>query len=123
MGCRASPTLVFVFSVGWQKREGGIPIGELHEAAVSGDVQKVRELLEQGADVDSRAKGGWMPLYYAAKEGHTETVRLLIEYGADVNVRGEDGDTPLHGTAEEGWSFEEVSMMGRVHYASVLMER
>ena len=40
-------------------------------------------LLDAGAEVDSRDKDGWTPLYAAAASGETEIVKLLIDAGAD----------------------------------------
>ena len=70
--------------------------GLLHEAAKEGDVAKIRTLLNKGAQVNARSKGGFTPLHDAALNGHVEAIRVLLEAGADVNARAEDGDTPLH---------------------------
>ncbi|QOJ78899.1 ankyrin repeat domain-containing protein [Infirmifilum lucidum] len=68
---------------------------ELLEAAARGDYGKVKELLDRGADVNTRDKYGWTPLHYAADGGHLEVARLLLDRGADVNTRDNDGRTPL----------------------------
>jgi Ankyrin repeats (3 copies) len=52
----------------------------------------VRLLVERGAEVDSRDKWGWTPLYGC---GHLEVSRMLIDHGANVNTRQLDGWTPL----------------------------
>ena len=76
----------------------------LHTAAQSGDVDKVRELLEGGKyDVNCVDEYGWTPLHEAASEGHLGVVRLLIsEFKADVNIHNKSGLTPLHWAASEG---------------------
>ena len=58
----------------------------LHAAAKSGDVNKVRELLEGGKyDVNCIDSRGWTPLRYAADGGHSDVVRMLIsEFRADI---------------------------------------
>ena len=56
---------------------------ELLAAAKSGDIEKVRELLNKGADVNVRMDGlyGETPLQTAAYAGHTETAALLKAHG------------------------------------------
>lgn len=68
---------------------------ELFSAAEAGDLGKVRELLAQGADVNTRGDKGLMPLHCAAYGGHVEIAELLIEKGADVNATSYLGKTPL----------------------------
>jgi ankyrin repeat protein len=57
------------------------------DAATSGDVTRVRQLLDRGADVNSVTNGRypWTPLMHAAFRGNTDVVRLLLERGADLN--------------------------------------
>jgi len=69
---------------------------ELIEAVEEGDVERVRGLLERGADPDARDEDGRTPLYIAAANGSVEVARLLLKHGADVNARAIDGSTPLH---------------------------
>jgi hypothetical protein len=71
---------------------------ELYAAARDGDVEKVRLLLEAGADVNwaNEAEGQFTPLIFAAQNGHTECVRLLLAApGININQAGQDGVTPL----------------------------
>lgn len=57
------------------------------------------ELLEAGADVNARDRGGHTSLHWACWYGHTDIARLLLEHGADPNVREEDyGRTPFEMT-------------------------
>ena len=79
---------------------------ELHNAVLSEDLEKVRRLIEAGADVDAR-QGGETPLHMSAEKGFLEITRLLIDKGADVNaVANETGRfleekwTPLRYSAE-----------------------
>jgi len=79
------------------------PMIELHLAAVSGDLEEVRELLEKGADVNAKDEEGRTPLHWAAGNGYVEVARLLIEHGADVNAKeSRYGDTPLDLAAYQG---------------------
>ena len=76
----------------------------LHEAAKSGNEDKVRKLLEGGKyDVNCVDKEGWTPLHEAASENNLDVVRVLIsEFKADVNARSDIGRTPLHWAADRG---------------------
>ena len=76
----------------------------LHKAAASGDVDKVRKLLEDGKyDVNHVDWLGWTPLHAAAAKGQLGVVRVLIsEFKADVNVGGISGYTPLYEAASKG---------------------
>ena len=56
--------------------------GLLHVAARMGHTEMVRLLLDRGADVNVRDRGGRAPLHLACMNGHTDTVRLLLDRGA-----------------------------------------
>ncbi|TDA41701.1 MAG: hypothetical protein DSO07_03190 [Thermoproteota archaeon] len=66
------------------------------------DLEKVKELLDRGADVNAKDIFGDTPLHIAARNGHLDIVKLLLERGADVNARNESGDTPLTAAAANG---------------------
>ncbi|XP_054274382.1 ankyrin repeat domain-containing protein 11 [Macrosteles quadrilineatus] len=76
----------------------------LHIAAIKGDREQVRQLLERGSDPNVRDFAGWTPLHEACNHGWLEVARLLLQAGADVNARGLDDDTPLHDAAVNGHS-------------------
>jgi ankyrin repeat protein len=68
---------------------------ELTTAIEKNDIQKVTELIAQGADVNAKDSHGATPLMFAALMERTETAKLLIEKGADVNAKDPEGWTPL----------------------------
>ncbi|BAO99459.1 ankyrin repeat domain-containing protein [Wolbachia endosymbiont of Cimex lectularius] len=73
---------------------------ELLNAAKNGDIEKVKSLISEGADVNVVDKNGDTPLIWAATNGHKETVETLLKVkGIDVNVKGQYGYTPLHSAA------------------------
>lgn len=84
--------------------------GVWYDAARTGDIAKVRQLLEQGADANERDKYNQTPLYIAAHWGNTELAILLIEKGADVNTRDKDQNTPAM-TAEKRNHHELAAML------------
>jgi ankyrin repeat protein len=62
----------------------------------TGDVKKVRLLVDQGADVNVKSTIGRTPLLVAAStSGTREVVELLLDKGADVNVVDVTGIVPL----------------------------
>lgn len=60
-----------------------------------GNVQRVRDLLDRGADVNVRNHKGQTALHCAAKAGFAPIVALLLDRGADVNAKDHQGRTPL----------------------------
>ena len=73
----------------------------LHDAAMAGDLERVKELLACGAEVNSFDSIGYTALHYAAKDQNTALVRLLLEAGADPNAQDvrNIGNTPLGAVA------------------------
>ena len=72
----------------------------LHQAAWSNDLDKVKQLIADGADVNAKGLFGKTPLHCAAWGNAREAAVLLLERGADVHAKGLFGKTPLHGAAQ-----------------------
>ena len=65
-------------------------------AAGDGDVDRLRCLLDAGADADEPSDhDGWTALMFAADEGCTDCVKALLDAGADVDKDDDDGWTAL----------------------------
>ena len=57
-------------------------------AAQRGNIEKMKALLGQGADINVRlGVDQWTPLMTASREGRLEAVELLLSEGADLNIR------------------------------------
>jgi ankyrin repeat protein len=74
--------------------------GEIHDAAGSGDLERIRRLLNENPalvnDEDYSKLMGLTPLHVAADKGQREAVELLLEKGAKADpVWGVNGMTPL----------------------------
>ena len=77
----------------------------LRRAASAGDLAKVKELLDAGADVNAANAYGGTALSFAVDRGHTAVVDLLLERGADVNVKDRFyGARPLDWAAGDGYA-------------------
>jgi ankyrin repeat protein len=91
---------------------------EIHEAAKSGDLEKVKALLEEnsnlvfGKDTDDRT-----PLHWAAARDHKNAAELLLANKANVNAKDDAGWTPLHAGVQFG--YKEMAGLLLAHGAEV----
>ena len=76
--------------------------GPLHDAAKEGDVERVKQLLDQGAKVAEPDASGEPALLIASLAGHADVVALLLERGSDIEIRNKGGLTALHAAAYGG---------------------
>jgi hypothetical protein len=70
-------------------------INDLLKAAGGDDISQVKDLLDEGLDVNGKNKNGWSALMIAASQGNMEMLKLLIEKGAAVDEKNTQGQTPL----------------------------
>jgi len=68
----------------------------IHDAALTGNLRRVRTLLNQGVPVNSRDGHGLTPLHMATNAGRLNIVQELLRRGARVNPRSKYGRIPLH---------------------------
>ena len=73
----------------------------LHVAVKRGDIEKVRSLLLEGANANSKDHAGWRPIHESMREGENalRIIRLLVDHGADINAKSDSGNTALHDAA------------------------
>ena len=69
---------------------------QLHVASRNGNLEMVKALIENGADVNSRDSSQNTPLHLACDNGNLEMVMVLLEKGATIDAINIDEDTPLH---------------------------
>ncbi|NXY57523.1 RN5A ribonuclease, partial [Callaeas wilsoni] len=86
---------------------------KLNAAVKNRDKEAVLELLEQGADVNSKVESGWTPLQTAVQTGEKDLVRLLLDRGASLDARKDNGGT----------AFTEAGIAGNVDVLKLLLER
>ncbi|ODV76876.1 ankyrin [Suhomyces tanzawaensis NRRL Y-17324] len=75
----------------------------LQRACKKGNLEDIKNYLQQGANANEKDFCGFTCLHEAALEGHTEVVEILIEHGANVNAKADPAgynETPLIDAAE-----------------------
>jgi len=80
----------------------GADVSTFHLAACIGDLDRVKNFIEQGTAIDTKDEHDWTALHWAASMGDVETSDFLIAKGADVQARMPYGSTPLHQAALSG---------------------
>lgn len=90
----------------------GLLFFELCVAAHMNDDKRVRELLEDGADVTLADYDSRTALHIAASDGHLTVLNTLIEAGGDVLAKDRWGRTPL----------EDAGLTGHAHCLSAMQE-
>ncbi|PWT97199.1 MAG: hypothetical protein C5B51_31865 [Terriglobia bacterium] len=101
------------FDASWVNFDGQTPFVR---AALSGDIEVMRLLLQHGADPNIATNAGttslmaaaginWIPgqTYSHSEADYVEAVKLCLAHGADVNASNSLGLTAIHGAANRGW--------------------
>ncbi|NYZ61150.1 ankyrin repeat domain-containing protein [Luteimonas deserti] len=80
---------------GWVPPRRALEPTDLPAAAMQGDADAVRRLLDLGFAIDSADSQGCSALLRAAGRGHAAVVELLLERGANPACAAQSGATPL----------------------------
>ncbi|CAG7915948.1 unnamed protein product [Penicillium olsonii] len=78
------------------------PSASLSTVVSNGDLNAIKTLLDQGADVNAPGGIYGNALTVAASRGKLDALRLLLDRGADVNATGGDFQTALQAAAFRG---------------------
>ncbi len=89
-------------SIGGDERRQRAIDRALYEAAESGDIDGVEELLQAGANVDAAIDGDGSPLIGAVRSGRAAAVKHLLDRGANPNLGVEGDGSPLIAAAAGG---------------------
>jgi len=102
------------FDGSWVNFDGQTPF---IRAALSGDIEVMRILLEAGADPNIKTAQGstalmaasginWIPgqTYSHPEADYIEAVKLCLDHNAEVNAKNSLGLTAMHGAANRGWA-------------------
>ena len=76
------------------KQEYKVP-NDLGGAASVGNLQKIREWLQKGANINGKYDKDFTPLHWAATMNQVDAIQLLADEGADLNARDGHQSTPL----------------------------
>lgn len=104
---------------GWPLPRRPLQPGDLPAAAMSGDVDAVRRLLDLGFAVETTDAQGCTALLRAAGGGHRAAVDLLIERGADPKATAQTGATPLSAAV----SMRQMDIIDRLLEAGAPLEQ
>merc|ERR1719482_1077080 len=74
----------------------------LHFAIGSGHRKVVEFLLDEGADIEARARSHQTPLHFAAMEGHVPIAEEILDRGVDIFSIMEDKVQSIHVAAQRG---------------------
>ena len=80
-----------------------------------GNIEAVKQHLNDGTEVNAKGGTGRTPLHWAAIEGHKGIAELLIAEGADVNAKTKDGKTPLDEAVNPFYNKTEIANLIRKH--------
>ncbi len=74
---------------------------KLFQAVKKGDINEVRRLISEEANVNAEDDDEKTPLHFAAENGHEEEVKALLNKGANVNATDNKEETPFDLTTNE----------------------
>ena len=92
---------------------------DLPQAAIGGDADAVRKLLDLGMPIDTIDAQGCTALLRAAGGGHRAVVELLLARGADPRLAARTGATPLSAAV----SMRQVEIVDRLLSAGATLEQ
>jgi ankyrin repeat protein len=87
----------------------------IHAATAASNLNILRLLLSNGADVNAAQHGGFCAIHSAASHGNLDMLKLLLHFFADINVKTDKGMTPLSFSLENGHS--EASLILKLYGA------
>lgn len=104
--------IILFFLITCFSAPGTLLAGELYDKVIKNDIEAVKKLLAEGADINELTEVGGAgtvtPLFMAT--GYNDDIaKLLIAKGADVNIKTGRGVTPLMKACT--WGKEEVARL------------
>ena len=79
-----------------------VKVDDLFNSAGTGDLARVKVLLDSGTDINSKTQNGGTALAFAACFGKLDVVRLLLDKGAEINAQDNNGASALNLASEQG---------------------
>jgi len=79
------------------------PAERINLAAAQGDLNTIKTLLQNGANINARsANGNYTPIILASANGYFDIVKYLVDSGANINARNNQGKSALNFAYEKG---------------------
>lgn len=103
----------------WTLPRRALADADLPAAAMSGDADAVRRLLDLGLPLDAVDAQGCTALLRAAGGGHAAVIDLLLARGADLNLAAHSGATPLSAAV----SMRQLDIVGTLLAAGAPIEQ
>lgn len=83
----------------------------------SGNAEKIKEAVMNGANVNAKDNDGWTALMLIAYDGNKKAAEVLVKYGTDVNAGDKNGVTALMKAVSKGYN--EIAALLLAHEANV----
>lgn len=100
---RPTPLMLLPFLLGTVLLAATLGESPVADAAMRGDIEEIRSLIDTGADVDAPQGDGMTALHWAAEAGTLDMARVLLEAGANTDLSTRNGAyVPLHLAARAG---------------------
>ena len=87
---------LFTECVGYSERDDKPDGAYIQKYGRFFNINKIKRLIEMGADVNVKNKNRHSPLYFAVSWSNKALVEILISAGADVNTVDRRGELPLY---------------------------
>jgi ankyrin repeat protein len=75
---------------------------QLIKAARSGNLNRVKELLNRGAKINAKDNNGYQAIHWATRQRHLPVVKELLNRGANIHARDNRGRNPIYMAASLG---------------------
>ncbi len=79
--------LMVLFALPLVAQQDEFTADQLWEAARSGELERMKQIVDAGVDINSTTEYGSTALFYACDRGHVEIVKYLLDKGADANAK------------------------------------
>ena len=90
------PTIAFILTLFWMfNEELNKSENRIFDAAIYGQLDLIKEYVNQSKDMDLQDEFGATLLHYSLQSGHSEISKFLVISEADVNIIDKEGLTPL----------------------------